>query len=284
MWKLSAGSMSATSKGFNAGLSLCHRLLASQLIYRRYGFQYQIAIIASGCYSFGLQHYSYGMVTNLRFKFLFSMVMMVALSGFQLRAADEDVQIWNSIKLSYKANELLTASTVLEGRFYDDVSHLRHKRVGQMLEFSVNESVIVGFNFRHTLKRSSAGARSTEDRWELSLQHRLHLTKNWRWDMRHRLEQVAPGGDEPFERSRHLVRARKKIDGRGSFKQYFANAEAFFSFDAQKIVETRVVPIGLSFAVRDSTTLSAAYLLRSVRKSATWEHAHALLVGISVKL
>lgn len=210
--------------------------------------------------------------------------MVTVIAGVQLQAAGDDTQSWNSIKLSYKANELLTASTVLEGRFYDDVSHLRHKRVGQMLELSVNESVTVGLNFRHTLKRSSAGARSTEDRWELSLQHRLHTTENWRWDLRHRLEQVSPGGDEAIERSRHRVRGRKKIEGWGALNLYFATAEAFFSFDAQKIVETRIVPIGLSFAVRDSTSLSASYLLRSVRKSTTWEHAHAFLVALSVKL
>lgn len=224
------------------------------------------------------------MVTNLRFTFVVSVVIWAVFAGVQLQAEGEDFQSWNSIKLSYKANELWTASTVLEGRFYDDVSHLRHKRVGQLLELSLNESVTVGFNFRHTLKRSSTGARSTEDRWELSLQHRLLATEKWRWDLRHRLEQVAPGGDEAFERSRHRVRARKKVEGWGTMNQYFATAEAFFSFDSQKIVETRVVPIGLSFAVGDSTNLSASYLLRSVRKSTTWEHAHAFLVGLSVKL
>jgi hypothetical protein len=223
------------------------------------------------------------MVTIARFRVPLLLLLLGLFFPFEM-SAEDDFQSWNNLKIGAQLSDSFSSTAAFEARLYDDARNLRHKRVGQVLQYRANDMVSLGLGFRHTLKESIGGSRSTEDRWEFALQHGLFTMGNWRWDMRHRLEQVRPGGDKTLERSRHRLRLRKSIDGQFNLKHFFATAEGFLSFDAEKVVETRVIPFGLGFVLTDASGITAAYMLRSVRKPNDWQHAHVLELSLSLDI
>lgn len=202
-----------------------------------------------------------------------------------LMATADDFQSWNTVQVSFAPSERFEWTTMAEARLYEDASQLRHKRVGQLIRYTLSKTVSVGLNFRHTSKESVSGTRSHEDRWELALYHAVAAKGPWRWDLRHRFEQVRPSNTgASVERTRHRLRVRRAVEGPAGLASLFGMAEAFYGFSSSRIVETRIVPFGMSFALAEQQSLSAAYMLRSVRRSDEWEHAHIVEFSWAVRL
>lgn len=213
------------------------------------------------------------------------MALLVSLRAALVAAAGDDFQSWNTLQVSFNPAERLEWTTMAEGRLYEDASELRHKRVGQLIRYRLSEAVSVGLNIRYTEKESGSGVRSSEERWELALYQTFAAMGRWRWDLRHRLEQVRPSDSaETVERSRHRLRVRLAVEGPGPLNAVFGSIEAFYSFSQSRLAETRLVPFGLDFALGERQSLTAATLLRSVRRVGGWEHAHVIEFSWSVNL
>lgn len=229
-------------------------------------------------------HSRYGMVTTVSSR-VWVVTLLVCLSAGWRMAAGDDFQSWNTVQVSFAPAERFEWTTMAEGRLYEDASQWRHKRVGQLIRYTLSETVSVGLNFRYTDKESGSGVRSSERRWELALYQTFAAMGRWRWDLRHRLEQVRPSNTgDAVERTRHRIRVRRAVEGPVALSALFATAEAFYEFSRSRIVETRIIPLGMSFALAEQHSLSAAYMVRSVRRSQEWEHAHVLELSWATRL
>jgi len=195
--------------------------------------------------------------------------------GAAVRA--DDFQTWQTLSLRWLDTQTVDLTTALQTRFYNDSSDFSLRRIGQVLSSDPLPWLRVGVAYRYTEAKDSAGAWRHQHRGELQVTPRYRLTDRVSVSLRNRLEWRAAEGRMRLQLN---VATPKGKAVRG----FYVSNELFHRLDQGVIYENRVVPLGLRFALHETVVLRVFYLLRSVRGTDSWRHAHVLGTALGVAL
>ncbi|MDP3071600.1 MAG: DUF2490 domain-containing protein [Opitutaceae bacterium] len=192
--------------------------------------------------------------------------------------AGDDFGSWHALSARFLDNHRWTLTGVTQVRIRDDNSQLYAYYFSPQAAFKASPYLRLGLN--HTwLPAKPAGGRDflLQRRWEIEATPRWPV-KDWlTFELRNRLEiRRIEGRPDINERSRHRPRATFRVKGLGPLESVFMDNEVFHDYDAHRITENRLVPLGLNFRANPQTAFAVNYLLRSVRSGGDWTHSHIL--------
>lgn len=207
--------------------------------------------------------------------------------GLALGAATcaDDFQTWQTVSLRWLDTQTVDLTTVLQTRFYNDSSDFSLGRIGQAVSSDPLPWLRVGVAYRYTEAKDSAGAWRHQHRGEFQVTPRYRLTDRVSVSLRNRFEwRTAQGANEVHEVLRMRLQLNVATPEWKAVRGFYVGNECFHSFDQEVIYENRVVPLGLRFPLHEKAVLRVFYLLRSVRGTDAWRHAHVLGTALRVAL
>lgn len=222
-----------------------------------------------------------------RYRALLLTATMMLLGGGAPRAeAADDFGSWHGLSVKVLDADGWALSQVAQLRFRDDSSELFARLLSSQLTYSASPRLRVGLNYTVLPARPvDSNDFRAQRRWELEIMPRWSAGDRLVIDWRSRLElRWLEGRAGRNERSRHQPQVTFRIGGSGRLQSVYANNEIFYDHDAHRLTENRFVPLGLSFRLTGQGSVSAQYMLQSVRGNHGWSQSHVLVTQLSLAL
>ncbi|OGW85718.1 MAG: hypothetical protein A3C35_02255 [Omnitrophica bacterium RIFCSPHIGHO2_02_FULL_46_11] len=196
--------------------------------------------------------------------------------------AEDDFQYWQRLQIKAIDTKHVDYITYGELRFLDDVSDFGFWQASQKLQLDPIKYLQLGVNYTYLQNEAVDTKTKKKDfkshhRLELEINPYYQVTHWLKFKTRNRLEfrWIEDAGSDNA-RFRHMDELEFPLKHLGPLQSIYANNEFFVDFNRERIVENRVIPIGLTFKLYKKTTFKIFYLIQSKRGSRDWSSNQVL--------
>jgi len=197
-------------------------------------------------------------------------------------ATDWDVEYWQDFSLKTAHWGKFQLNTVGEIRFNHDISRFYYVRINENLVYHFLPYLDLEAHYGFIRKKPVGSKFISDNRLEFEVNPFVRLENGIWLKVRNRLELIKQQHIAHIRFIlRHLFLISIPIENCGRLTGYSAWDEVFYNFDRKKFTQNRLVPLNLTFKIREDLKVDLFLMMRIFFSNSQWNRSYVIGTKLS---